>query len=345
MVKDFHDKVTVIIPVYNTSHYLRQCVDSVLGQSYKNLEVLLVDDGSTDNSADICDEYCDKYKIVKVIHKKNEGLGITRNRGLENATGKYVTFLDSDDWITPNHIERLVSASVENDSDIVIGSRTRFDDCSEQKEELSLYGLYQGKEIKEKVLPELIAASPKAKLDLGLPMSVCFSLYKVNYIKRLNLEFPSERYCVSEDFFFNYKYLLHANKVTLIDEYGYMYRKTPNSITQSFDQVQIERVYNFYKEIKRMVIKPNIDSELESRVYRCSLAILRGLLKRLVSSSLNSRDKKKFIKMILNDSRTKEMIRMYDYKNYNIGLRIFTISMKYKCVFMIYSILKIKNSI
>lgn len=99
MIENNNDLISIIVPVYNVEEFLNRCVESILIQSYKNIEILLIDDGSTDNSSKICDEYSIKDKRVKVIHKENGGLSDARNIGLENANGKYIAFVDSDDYI------------------------------------------------------------------------------------------------------------------------------------------------------------------------------------------------------------------------------------------------------
>lgn len=108
-------KVSIIIPVYNVEKYLERCVNSVLKQTYKNVEIILVDDGSPDGSPGICDRYASEYNTVKVLHKANEGLGLTRNAGLRLATGDYVMFVDSDDYIKENTIEKVLNAIVNDD--------------------------------------------------------------------------------------------------------------------------------------------------------------------------------------------------------------------------------------
>lgn len=114
-------KVSIIIPVYNTAKYLPRCLDSVLTQTYQNLEVILVDDGSTDNSGQIADTYAKQDKRIKVIHQPNQGQSAARNVGLENATGKYISFVDSDDEIKPTFIEQLLSAYDDTTSISVCG--------------------------------------------------------------------------------------------------------------------------------------------------------------------------------------------------------------------------------
>ena len=118
--------VSVIIPVYNVSRYLPQCFDSVISQTYRNLEIIVIDDGSTDDSGNICDQYAEKDDRIHVIHTDNRGLASARNLGLENVSGEYISFIDSDDWIEPQTIETFIGAALETEADIV---KARY--CSE----------------------------------------------------------------------------------------------------------------------------------------------------------------------------------------------------------------------
>ena len=113
------DKISVVVPVYNVEKYLRKCIDSIINQTYKNLEIILVDDGSPDKCGEICDEYAKKDNRVKVIHKKNAGVSSARNDGIDNATGEYIIFVDSDDWLEDNAIEIMVDKLNEYDYDCV----------------------------------------------------------------------------------------------------------------------------------------------------------------------------------------------------------------------------------
>jgi glycosyltransferase involved in cell wall biosynthesis len=111
-------KISVIIPVYKVEPYLRQCIDSILTQSYSNLEIILVDDGSPDNCGKICDEYAEKDNRINVIHKENEGQAAARNTGINKATGEYLTFVDSDDWVAPDILELLYTSLISNNADV-----------------------------------------------------------------------------------------------------------------------------------------------------------------------------------------------------------------------------------
>ena len=112
--------VSIVVPVYNVEKYLKRCVDSIINQSYNNIEILLVDDGSTDSSGKICDDYLKKDSRIKVIHKQNGGLSDARNFGIDKSTGDYLSFIDSDDWIEKDMIMNLFNSIINEKSDISI---------------------------------------------------------------------------------------------------------------------------------------------------------------------------------------------------------------------------------
>ena len=118
--------LSVIVPIYNVEDYLNRCVDSIINQTYKNLEIILVDDGSPDNCPQMCDDYAKKDSRIRVVHKENGGLSDARNAGMKVATGEYVSFIDSDDYISLDFYETLFQTMVDNDSDIVECSVVKF---------------------------------------------------------------------------------------------------------------------------------------------------------------------------------------------------------------------------
>lgn len=231
--------VSVIIPIYNVEQYLRRCVDSVIKQTYQNLEIILVDDGSPDHCASICDEYHNKDKRIRVIHKKNGGLASARNAGLNIADGDYIFFLDSDDWLDPESLGELVSIAEQNDVDFVRfrpmyagwpGHRDG-DLCDFGTEAVLREGLYNRQQIKSIIYPRLIATE---QLTMGVIVAAWRSLYRRSFLTRNGLLFD-ETIRYSEDSLFSAVLLTKTNSFYYLDGaryYHYFYN--PDSITRSF---------------------------------------------------------------------------------------------------------------
>ena len=149
-----NELVSVIVPVYNVEKYLVQCVDSILNQTYKNIEIILVDDGSTDSSGEICDRYAGSNNNIQCIHKKNQGLGMARNSGIEAASGEYIVFVDSDDYLGENHIANLYAGICSSEADTCIGGFTRDSDGKRTVNTNVLAGnTYKGKCIVKEIIP------------------------------------------------------------------------------------------------------------------------------------------------------------------------------------------------
>ena len=217
-----NELLSIIVPVYNVEMYLKRCVDSILKQDYDNMEIILVDDGSTDSSGVICDQYASNYKNVKVIHKKNGGLSDARNFGLDNCRGQYISFIDSDDWIEYGMYHHMISQMLSDDSDISICRRNRVNENNQSR--LEACRRYPSKSIltKEEGLSCLMTYT-------GYDMSVCDKVLKKEIIN--NIRFPFEKTC--EDSFTTYKFFSNAKRISYINKpyYNYFYRE--NSITRS----------------------------------------------------------------------------------------------------------------
>ena len=129
------DLISIIVPVYNKEKYIKKCVDSLIKQSYSDIEIILVDDGSTDKSPEICDEYAERDSRIRVIHRENGGLSVARNTGIENANGKYLMFVDADDWVAVDFCEAALKSISENDADIAV-----FGICYVEEKEQNIQG-------------------------------------------------------------------------------------------------------------------------------------------------------------------------------------------------------------
>lgn len=211
--------VSVIVPVYKVEPYLRKCVDSIIGQTYRNLEIILVDDGSPDNCGCICDEYAEKDSRVKVIHKENGGLSDARNIGMQAMGGEYLAFVDSDDWLDPQAVERLVSAAEGSGADLVIGRCVRVKDGAERTARRPSGRGSAG---------ELDAVSAMRQMFRG-GCAAWARLYRCDI--HAGIEFPIGE--INEDEAVVLKVLDRCKKVTIIGETVYYYRCRPESITTS----------------------------------------------------------------------------------------------------------------
>ena len=209
--------ISVIVPIYNVEKYLDRCVDSIINQTYKNLEIILVDDDSPDNCPQMCDDYAKKDSRIKIVHKENGGLSDARNAGMKVATGEYVSFIDSDDYISLDFYETLLETIVDNDSDIVecgvvkFYEDNNFDEYSDDLKVTNYDTLY--------ALDGLINENP-------FKQHVWNKLYKSN----IALDIPYAGGKLNEDEFWTYQIFGKAKKVTRINKTMYYYFQRGSSI-------------------------------------------------------------------------------------------------------------------
>ena len=205
--------ISLVIPVYNVEKYLDKCMESVLAQTYDNFEVILVDDGSTDNSGKMCDEYAKRDSRVIVYHQQNSGVSVARNVGIENAKGEFISFIDSDDWIDKNYLQKLVSAQIKYNADLTICEYTNIYDDGKLRDRRRSFGsnvYYNDKSI---IVREVI---PKVFSFQSMDNPIC-RLYSKSIIRKYNLVFLPQ-VCIHEDCFFNFEYLNHIDSLTYIND-------------------------------------------------------------------------------------------------------------------------------
>lgn len=219
------DLISIIVPIYNVEKYLNACIDSIINQTYKKIEIILVNDGSTDNSNKICLEYCKKDNRVKLINKKNGGLSSARNTGIDNATGQYICFVDSDDVIDINYINYLYNGIFSTKSDISCCKYKRFVDGTE----IELNGSNQISNLNViKNRDYIINTFYQINQEL-YSVSACNKLYNINIFEKI--KFPEGK--LFEDLAIVDDLISKVNKIAVIDNELYYYRITKNSITTS----------------------------------------------------------------------------------------------------------------
>lgn len=212
--------ISIIIPIYKVEPYLKRCLDSVLNQTYTKLEIILVDDGSPDNCPTICDEYAKKDKRIIVVHQSNQGLSEARNTGIKLASGDYIYFVDSDDFVCSNTISLLYNEAIKNYADIVIGNYKSF---------------FQHTDIEDKTEKRTFKdISLKELMIMHLPNNKHFTqsvvawnkLFKANIVKQFL--FPPQKIC--EDHYTTYKYFSIAKKIIITNTTTYFYLQREGSI-------------------------------------------------------------------------------------------------------------------
>lgn len=329
--------ISIVVPVYNVEKYLHQCIDSILEQDYEQIEIVLVDDGSTDNSGTICDEYAKKYSNIKVIHKTNAGLGMARNTGLEHVTGKYVTFLDSDDYIEKNLVSTLYTALKKNNVDVCKSGFVRVSDEKEKFGEVKYAEqLFIGDATRFEFMPRLIGSQPNIKDSIE--MCVCAVMYNTEIIKKHNIKFPSEREYISEDLVFNIDYMQYAEGVCTISYVGYNYRLNPKSLTKKYRPDRFEACCFFYKEMYKKLRTLGYDDSISWRLQRMFFVYMTMCISQEKKKISNFTMLKSIrnIKKMCNDECVRDILREYPVKMLGIKQKVFVYMVKYKMAFMLY---------
>lgn len=234
-------EITIIVPVYNVEQSLSRCIDSILTQTFVDFELLLINDGSKDNSGKICDDYSHKDNRIKVFHKENNGVSSARNLGLKHAKGTYIAFIDSDDWVKDSYLDELYKASTDN-SDLVVGSYTQFDENGNYyiREYTSrTYNLSKSVDIKQ--------------IEQSSTISICLffhpwrKLFKTNIIREHNILFD-ESIFISEDTIFIMKYVCYCENIRIISNTSYMYYLPTSSNKYLMDLKDLDKHMELFEK-------------------------------------------------------------------------------------------------
>lgn len=340
------DLISVVIPVFNVEQYLLRCIQSVQNQTYRNLEIILVDDGSPDRCPQMCDEIQTSDPRIKVVHKENGGLGYARNSGLDVVTGAYVTFIDSDDWISQTHIECLYQAAKDNQADAVIGSHTSVSaDGIVQVHFLKMDAkIYKGSQIINEIVLPLIGAEVNYPQDVQIDSSSCMNLYRTDIIRTYNLRFRSEKHAVAEDLYFNIDFFVHAKQVIAVNEVGYYYYENQSSISRKYDQKRFERTLNFYKTIQSQVAQYGLEDMIAWRAERSFLMKIRVAIRHIVLSDIPRKEKIDEIKQILSHDVIKSVLQEYPIETYVPAMRLLVMLMRFGSASGVYYLMILREA-
>ena len=268
--------VSIIIPVYKVEEYLDRCLESVVGQTYKNLEIILVDDGSPDNCPKMCDAWAKKDKRIKVIHKENGGVSSARNEGIKNATGDYLTFVDSDDFLSPAFSECIQGIS--NEKYLCFAYNLVDLDSTTQITPFS--------SMREKVLTDL----NKIKVSSGVFNSVWNKFYLRRIIEKNNLKFDTSL-VIAEDLKFNFDFYMCVQELTLVNVAYYNYFQNSTSVMKN---INYDKIKNTLQVCEYLISKISLLQQKEKSLFLRKL-ISQNLLSVLYRAKSYSREQNKYL--------------------------------------------------
>lgn len=306
--------VSVVVPVYNVEQYLKECIDSILEQSFKDIEIILVDDGTKDDSGLICDEYSQKYSNVKTVHKKNAGLGMARNTGLKSASGKYITFVDGDDHIEKKHIQSLYEELKQNGAQACYGGyKEQIGDFYITLPNPCAGEVYRASRITKEIIPRMCGRLDYKTHD-EIAMSVCMALYSLDIIRENNILFNSERELISEDLVFNLEYLRYADCICFSSSCSYLYRKNYNSLTKQYLSDRLAKQIIMTDYVIKKTKEINVFEQSEQRIYSTFLFWVRHIVKSEQRNYKNVGfiESLKRIRKVCTDPFVIEVINKYD---------------------------------
>jgi len=338
--------ISIIVPVYNVEKYLQRCVESIQNQLYSNLEIILVDDGSQDQSPRICDDFASQDNRIKVIHKKNGGQGLARNSALDIATGEYVAFIDSDDWISPEHIKNLYEGLKACSADVAIGSYTAVGVNQSQKVcRTSLEErIYEGQDITEKLILPLIGADVGFHSDVQVNASSSMSLYRMKPIVEYGIRYLDVRQVVGEDLFFNLDIYFRAERIVVVDEVGYYYFENECSTSRKYDEKRFSRTLEFKNALEKRADSFGLAKEAKMRIERSFLMKVRIIVRLIViASDLSRTEKIQSIKNILWNEVVHESLMHYPMENYIPAIRLLAKLMRDRKARLVYYLMKFRE--
>ena len=305
-------EISVIIPVYNVEDYLRECLDSICNQTFDDIEIICVNDGSTDSSPEILNEYARKDSRVKIISQNNQGLAASRNNGYALAQGKYIYFIDSDDYLQEDALEKLYNNAISNDSDMVLFKFQKVDDFKNVHKRGVAFRI-------DNILGDVdydnltFTYRDVKKQVMNSAFSACLKLYKKEFIDTLDFTFPVG--LNFEDVPVHVMVMIEAERISFVPESLYNYRSNPNSILNStangFD------IFKVIDMVEDYLVKNNRYDEFEDEFIFFKIAQILLYLKSEKSEEYFTKTKEEFEKITIKNEKT---LRKYDIKHYNLVL-------------------------
>ncbi|HCN11492.1 MAG TPA: hypothetical protein DIS75_04025 [Chryseobacterium sp.] len=320
-------KISVIIPVYNVERYLKQCLESVITQTFRNLEIILVNDGSTDGSAQICNKFAKKDQRIKVIHQINGGVSSARNRGIKIANGDYITFVDSDDWLTSDMYENMVSIIVSaNLPEVVMCDFLNVKNNVSEKVNANIRnGFYNKENIINELYPTLLVTENFGRIPI---VSACICLFEKSLLVQNNIYFDEQlRY--SEDYLFMAAVLINVQSFYYMKEhYYYNYLQVEDSRSKKYKPEWWENLLSLNKKLRKL-LSDNKEYDFERQL---KLQLIHSAL--FVSSSIYrdqnilKSQKLTLFKALFDDKNLRESFIDIRFKKQSLSQKVVLLLMK-----------------
>jgi len=303
MVNNENELISIIVPVYNADKYLKECIDSLVNQTYKNIEVLLIDDGSSDKSGAICDEYAERYSVIRVFHNENQGVSKTRTFGIQHAKGIYLMFTDSDDYWELEAVEKMYEQIKLHDADLALCGYMRFknDDAT-----------YCDKRIVNEELVTVFESNKELANLFTRPytslagVSIWAKMYKRDLILKHDVKFP-EGINYEEDCVFNLQYYKYVKKAVVINEVFYHYRQLEVSLSKGYRADAFGFLVNGFRERKKFFYEIGYE-EFIPKLEVIFLLVIMSTCKKIVCADISRKQKREAYLEIMKYDETQEVV-------------------------------------
>ena len=340
-------KISIIVPIYNVEKYLENCINNLVNQTYTNLEIILVDDESPDGCPAICDKWAEKDSRIKVVHKKNAGLGMARNSGIDAMTGDYAMFVDSDDYLALNACERAL-CEIEK-----TGAEACFFCSADVIGEAVFHSkgfetfTAEGDEIIKSFLLNSIAPDEKHAVNpYPVGMSSCMAMYSGKFFYDNNLRFVSEREYINEDLVFRIELCSYLKKAVIIPDELYYYWHHSKSLTTSYKPDRFDKAVVMFQKTDEMLEKYNYP-ELKLRAVKVFLTNAMVCVKHEVffEKQIGKKESKKHIKEFCSNKVLQDALCGYPINKMNFQQRLFFGAMKAKNAAFLILMIKSKQEV
>lgn len=336
--------VSIVIPVYKTEKYLDRCVESVVQQTYTNLEILLIDDGSPDACPQMCEDWAKKDRRIRVIHKQNAGLGMARNTGIAHAHGTYICFVDSDDFVDRHTIEHSYHMAKAEQADLVIFGLVLMDRHGKLiRKEIPERACYCGAEVQNDLLPNLVYENTNDTKMRNLSLSACRVLFSMDLIAKAQWLFVSERELISEDIYSQLALYKSVKRVAVLDEALYYYCVNFESLTHTHLADRYLRVRYFYQACKKLCAVSGYTEAVLDSCTSLFLGYTLGVLKQEVKFYSGCVKAIRQIKAIIDDEVLQEVLYIKRKENYGLKKNLMFLMMRLKCYVGCYCLLALQN--